>query len=177
MKISLVPRATSIYDTTKFLKMVDVNNSVFANLNYLEPSAIWSSMKPYFINVPELDLEDDKARSNVITKNVENLLIADMRHEAQLDLDTNGFVYVEHNIPGVERILAGERHTGETYAAKVGDFLLGYLQAERVIPLSVSLRRRDPNFPTSPWGNSGYMQPLETAHSGKIQAAADCSRS
>ncbi|KAF1963708.1 hypothetical protein CC80DRAFT_557569 [Byssothecium circinans] len=142
-------------------------NDANATIWYLKNLPLYSTTKPYVVNLP-LHMIPPGKRTNQISVAVPNIRIRDLREvKESFDIDNSGLQYKDdiHSAMAYEDWEDPEKIMN-IYVKEVGDYLKRTLGAERTILLSQNVRRRHGSFPELPRGNKDTEadQPIQGVH-------------
>lgn len=126
--------------------------------------------KPYFITVPPSALPKGQSVTNEESGPVSNINIQDIREEnfSLLDLDKRGFSFARQDFSSFSGDdFADYRSLRMKYVPPMEDWIKKTLGADTIFTLSVTIRKRDVEFPKFTWGKSGNSQPIQGVHVGR----------
>jgi hypothetical protein len=92
------------------------------------------------------------------------------RNEEQslANLDVRGCALVHDYITKYDtRVFTSYNSMRADYVPKVQEWLKALLNAEEVMVTTLTIRKRDPNFPKRTWGTSGDRRPIQGVHIGE----------
>jgi len=134
---------------------------------YFKRIDAWTHEKPYFINLPASAPPSGQATTNEISEPAPRIAVQNFRNEEQslTSLDARGFTLVRDPICryGLEAFTDTDAMRAE-YVPKMEARIKELLGAEEVMTTTVSIRRRDPDFPKYTWGKTGDSQPIQGVH-------------
>jgi hypothetical protein len=122
--------------------------NIFATFWYLKNLDLWSTTKPYFINVPQNALPENRRASNEVSEPVGNIQIRDMRDiGSPTDIDLCGFSYKTHDFEVPTKIFRDPVAVRQHYIPKVEEWLRQITGAEIVHTLTSEVCDLSPTSP------------------------------